>query len=214
MLKNTISPISSIVLLYFTQIRQQVFEWIIECIYGVYIFLCILKQRLKNEELIRLAEERRKEAERKKKEEEEKHNLQLQHYYERENIIGEETKVSFRQKCQLKPTFSIRVMELLAKEKKRRRCLCSSLPSYCFVWVQCTELPYCALLLFAPVNVLALLTLAILILLPMACGSAPYELFMTRVSTEVESKCLGTFVAVCVLNLLIKKLGLKCILSF
>ncbi|XP_060466668.2 centrosome and spindle pole-associated protein 1 isoform X11 [Panthera onca] len=50
------------------------------------------EQRLKNEELIRLAEERRKEVERKKKEEEEKHNLQLQHYYARENIIGEETK--------------------------------------------------------------------------------------------------------------------------
>ncbi|XP_076780502.1 centrosome and spindle pole-associated protein 1 isoform X10 [Arvicanthis niloticus] len=50
------------------------------------------EQRLKNEELIRLAEERRKEAERKKKEEEEKHNLQLQHYYERETILGEETK--------------------------------------------------------------------------------------------------------------------------
>uniref|UniRef100_A0A8C6DTZ7 Centrosome and spindle pole associated protein 1 n=1 Tax=Moschus moschiferus TaxID=68415 RepID=A0A8C6DTZ7_MOSMO len=50
------------------------------------------EQRLKNEELIRLAEERRKEAERKKKEEEEKHNLQLQHYYERENMIGEDTK--------------------------------------------------------------------------------------------------------------------------
>ncbi|XP_029778991.1 centrosome and spindle pole-associated protein 1 isoform X1 [Suricata suricatta] len=50
------------------------------------------QQRQKNEELIRLAEERRKEAERKKKEEEEKHNLQLQHYYARENIIGEETK--------------------------------------------------------------------------------------------------------------------------
>lgn len=53
----------------------------------------ILKQRLKNEELIRLAEERRKEAERKKKEEEEKHNLQLQHYYERDTLLGEETKV-------------------------------------------------------------------------------------------------------------------------
>lgn len=64
----------------------------------LFIFLFILKQRLKNEELIRLAEERRKEAERKKKEEEEKHNLQLQHYYERENIIGEETKVSFNQR--------------------------------------------------------------------------------------------------------------------
>ncbi|XP_052571115.1 centrosome and spindle pole-associated protein 1 isoform X6 [Peromyscus californicus insignis] len=50
------------------------------------------EQRLKNEELIRLAEERRKEAERKKKEEEEKHNLQLQHYYERENMMGDETK--------------------------------------------------------------------------------------------------------------------------
>ncbi|XP_012319098.2 centrosome and spindle pole-associated protein 1 isoform X3 [Aotus nancymaae] len=49
------------------------------------------EQRLKNEEHIRLAEERRKEAERKKKEEE-KYNLQLQHYYERENLIGEETK--------------------------------------------------------------------------------------------------------------------------
>lgn len=69
-------------------------------VWSVYIFLFILKQRLKNEELIRLAEERRKEAEKKKKEEEEKHNKQLQHYYERENIIGEETKVSFRQKCQ------------------------------------------------------------------------------------------------------------------
>lgn len=65
-----------------------------ECIH---IFLFILKQRLKNEELIRLAEERRKEAEKKKKEEEEKHKQQLQHYYERENIIGEETKVRFRQ---------------------------------------------------------------------------------------------------------------------
>ncbi|XP_035132305.1 centrosome and spindle pole-associated protein 1 isoform X7 [Callithrix jacchus] len=50
------------------------------------------EQRLKNEEHIRLAEERRKEAERKKKEEEEKYNLQLQHYCERENLIGEETK--------------------------------------------------------------------------------------------------------------------------
>ncbi|XP_049997983.1 centrosome and spindle pole-associated protein 1 isoform X1 [Alexandromys fortis] len=50
------------------------------------------EQRLKNEELIRLAEERRKEAERKKKEEEEKHNLQLQHYYERENMTGDESK--------------------------------------------------------------------------------------------------------------------------
>lgn len=69
-------------------------------VWSIYIFLFILKQRLKNEELIRLAEKRRKEAEKKKKEEEEKHNQQLQHYYERENIIGKETKVSFRQKCQ------------------------------------------------------------------------------------------------------------------
>lgn len=68
-------------------------------VWSIYVFF-ILKQRLKNEELIRLAEERRKEAERKKKEEEEKHNLQLQHYYERENLIGEETKVSFTRKCQ------------------------------------------------------------------------------------------------------------------
>ncbi|XP_016061924.1 PREDICTED: centrosome and spindle pole-associated protein 1 isoform X2 [Miniopterus natalensis] len=50
------------------------------------------EQRLKNEELIRLAEERRKEAEKKKQEEEAKHNQQLQHYYEREHVIGEEAK--------------------------------------------------------------------------------------------------------------------------
>ena len=75
------------------------------CVWSVYFFF-ILKQRLKNEELIRLAEERRKEAERKKKEEEEKHNLQLQHYYERENMIGEDTKVSFRQKCLWNPLFN------------------------------------------------------------------------------------------------------------
>lgn len=101
LLKTTVSSVSLILSLYFRQIRQQIFEWTIECVYEVCIFLFILKQRLKNEELIRLAEERRKEAERKKKEEEEKHNLQLQHYYARENIIGEETKVIFRQKCQL-----------------------------------------------------------------------------------------------------------------
>lgn len=64
--------------------------------WSIYIFLFILKQRLKNEELIRLAEERRKEAERKKKEEEEKHNLQLQHYYERENVPGPESRVSLQ----------------------------------------------------------------------------------------------------------------------
>ncbi|XP_068956165.1 centrosome and spindle pole-associated protein 1 isoform X2 [Petaurus breviceps papuanus] len=49
------------------------------------------EQRLKNEELIRLAEERRKEAERKKKEEEKKHDLQLQHYYERNKTVEEQT---------------------------------------------------------------------------------------------------------------------------
>ncbi|XP_074134935.1 centrosome and spindle pole-associated protein 1 isoform X9 [Sminthopsis crassicaudata] len=48
------------------------------------------EQRLKNEELIRLAEERRKEAERKKKEEEKKHDLQLEHYYERKKSDGEQ----------------------------------------------------------------------------------------------------------------------------
>ncbi|XP_043837354.1 centrosome and spindle pole-associated protein 1 isoform X4 [Dromiciops gliroides] len=48
------------------------------------------EQRLKNEELIRLAEERRKEAERKKKEEDKKHDLQLQHYYERKNPVEEQ----------------------------------------------------------------------------------------------------------------------------
>ncbi|XP_069477247.1 centrosome and spindle pole-associated protein 1 isoform X2 [Ambystoma mexicanum] len=42
------------------------------------------EQKLKNEELIRLAEERRKEAERKRKEEEEKQDAKLQRYYEQE----------------------------------------------------------------------------------------------------------------------------------
>lgn len=50
------------------------------------------EQRLKNEELIRLAEERRREAERKRKEEEEKHDLQLQHYCEREKISADGAK--------------------------------------------------------------------------------------------------------------------------
>lgn len=72
----------------------------------MYTFLFILKQRLKNEELIRLAEERRKEAEKKKREEEERHNLQLQHYYERENLIGGETNVSLSQKCQSDSEFN------------------------------------------------------------------------------------------------------------
>lgn len=93
MLENSVSSILS---LYFS--LNIVNDGTTECTYGVCIFFfLILKQRLKNEELIRLAEERRKEAERKKKEEEEKHNLQLQHYYERENTIGA---VSFRQNFQ------------------------------------------------------------------------------------------------------------------
>ncbi|XP_032325838.1 centrosome and spindle pole-associated protein 1 isoform X4 [Camelus ferus] len=72
------------------------------------------EQRLKNEELIRLAEERRKEAERKKKEEEEKHNLQLQHYYERENIVGEETK-HFRQPSPVVPALQNRIASKLQR---------------------------------------------------------------------------------------------------
>uniref|UniRef100_A0A674HT66 Centrosome and spindle pole associated protein 1 n=1 Tax=Terrapene triunguis TaxID=2587831 RepID=A0A674HT66_9SAUR len=54
-----------------------------------------LQQRLKNEELIRLTEERRKEAEKQRKEEEEKQNEQLRQYYEREKIakMEEEKKV-------------------------------------------------------------------------------------------------------------------------
>ncbi|XP_041625244.1 centrosome and spindle pole-associated protein 1 isoform X7 [Vulpes lagopus] len=76
------------------------------------------EQRLKNEELIRLAEERRKEAERKKKEEEEKHNLQLQHYYARENIIGEETKESSMSRAQ-SPPVPARRNQLRAEEEKK-----------------------------------------------------------------------------------------------
>ncbi|XP_008565065.1 PREDICTED: centrosome and spindle pole-associated protein 1 isoform X3 [Galeopterus variegatus] len=72
------------------------------------------EQRLKNEELIRLAEERRKEAERKKKEEEEKHNLQLQHYYERENIIGEETK-HLRQPSPIVPALQNKIASRLQR---------------------------------------------------------------------------------------------------
>ncbi|XP_076780496.1 centrosome and spindle pole-associated protein 1 isoform X5 [Arvicanthis niloticus] len=76
------------------------------------------EQRLKNEELIRLAEERRKEAERKKKEEEEKHNLQLQHYYERETILGEETKESSMSRAQ-SPPVPARKNQLRAEEEKK-----------------------------------------------------------------------------------------------
>ncbi|XP_077607899.1 centrosome and spindle pole-associated protein 1 isoform X9 [Crocuta crocuta] len=72
------------------------------------------EQRLKNEELIRLAEERRKEAERKKKEEEEKHNLQLQHYYARENLIGEETK-RLRQPSPVIPALQNRIASKLQR---------------------------------------------------------------------------------------------------
>ncbi|KAM5281603.1 centrosome and spindle pole-associated protein 1 isoform 2-T2 [Ctenodactylus gundi] len=72
------------------------------------------EQRLKNEELIRLAEERRKEAERKKKEEEEKHNLQLQHYYERENMIGEETK-HLRQPSPVVPALQNKIISKLQR---------------------------------------------------------------------------------------------------
>ncbi|XP_069846958.1 centrosome and spindle pole-associated protein 1 isoform X10 [Dipodomys merriami] len=72
------------------------------------------EQRIKNEELIRLAEERRKEAERKKKEEEEKHNLQLQHYYERENIIGDETK-HLRQPSPIVPALQNKIASKLQR---------------------------------------------------------------------------------------------------
>ncbi|XP_053571073.1 centrosome and spindle pole-associated protein 1 [Bombina bombina] len=55
------------------------------------------EQRIKNEELVRLAEERRKEAERKRKEEEEKHDKQLRQYYDQEKqatVSEEELKPS------------------------------------------------------------------------------------------------------------------------
>ncbi|KAF4022332.1 hypothetical protein G4228_014081 [Cervus hanglu yarkandensis] len=76
------------------------------------------EQRLKNEELIRLAEERRKEAERKKKEEEEKRNLQLQHYYERENMVGEDIKDSSVSMAQ-SPPVPARKNQLRAEEEKK-----------------------------------------------------------------------------------------------
>ncbi|XP_008852996.1 centrosome and spindle pole-associated protein 1 isoform X2 [Nannospalax galili] len=72
------------------------------------------EQRLKNEELIRLAEERRKEAERKKKEEEEKHSLQLQHYYERENMIGDEIKL-LRQPSPVVPALQNKIANKLQR---------------------------------------------------------------------------------------------------
>ncbi|XP_036089175.1 centrosome and spindle pole-associated protein 1 isoform X2 [Rousettus aegyptiacus] len=72
------------------------------------------EQRLKNEELIRLAEERRKEAERKKKEEEEKHNLQLQHYYERENVPGPESKL-LRQPSPVVPALQNKIASKLPR---------------------------------------------------------------------------------------------------
>lgn len=56
-----------------------------------------MQQRLKNEEMIRLAEERRKEAEKKKREDEEKQDEQIRQYYEREKTakIEEEKKVVY-----------------------------------------------------------------------------------------------------------------------
>nr|XP_054513353.1 centrosome and spindle pole-associated protein 1 isoform X29 [Pan troglodytes] len=72
------------------------------------------EQRLKNEEHIRLAEERQKEAERKKKEEEEKYNLQLQHYCERDNLIGEETK-RMRQPSPIVPALQNKIASKLQR---------------------------------------------------------------------------------------------------
>ncbi|XP_006716537.3 centrosome and spindle pole-associated protein 1 isoform X9 [Homo sapiens] len=72
------------------------------------------EQRLKNEEHIRLAEERQKEAERKKKEEEEKYNLQLQHYCERDNLIGEETK-HMRQPSPIVPALQNKIASKLQR---------------------------------------------------------------------------------------------------
>uniref|UniRef100_A0A8C9GMM4 Centrosome and spindle pole associated protein 1 n=1 Tax=Piliocolobus tephrosceles TaxID=591936 RepID=A0A8C9GMM4_9PRIM len=72
------------------------------------------EQRLKNEEHIRLAEQRQKEAERKKKEEEEKYNLQLQHYYERDNLIGEETK-RLRQPSPIVPALQNKIASKLQR---------------------------------------------------------------------------------------------------
>ncbi|XP_073855012.1 centrosome and spindle pole-associated protein 1 isoform X18 [Macaca fascicularis] len=72
------------------------------------------EQRLKNEEHIRLAEERQKEAERKKKEEEEKYNLQLQHYYERDNLTGEETK-RLRQPSPIVPALQNKIASKLQR---------------------------------------------------------------------------------------------------
>ncbi|XP_011796296.1 PREDICTED: centrosome and spindle pole-associated protein 1 isoform X3 [Colobus angolensis palliatus] len=72
------------------------------------------EQRLKNEEHIRLAEQRQKEAERKKKEEEEKYNLQLQHYYERDNLIGEETKC-LRQPSPIVPALQNKIASKLQR---------------------------------------------------------------------------------------------------
>uniref|UniRef100_A0A8D1MYX1 Centrosome and spindle pole associated protein 1 n=1 Tax=Sus scrofa TaxID=9823 RepID=A0A8D1MYX1_PIG len=89
------------------------------------------EQRLKNEELIRLAEERRKEAERKKKEEEEKHNLQLQHYYERENIIGEETK-RLRQPSPVVPALQNKIASKLQRPPSVDSILTSFIQVYTF----------------------------------------------------------------------------------
>uniref|UniRef100_G3RXE1 Centrosome and spindle pole associated protein 1 n=1 Tax=Gorilla gorilla gorilla TaxID=9595 RepID=G3RXE1_GORGO len=72
------------------------------------------EQRLKNEEHIRLAEERQKEAERKKKEEEEKYNLQLQHYCERDNLIGEEAK-RMRQPSPIVPALQNKIASKLQR---------------------------------------------------------------------------------------------------
>ncbi|XP_073187042.1 centrosome and spindle pole-associated protein 1 isoform X6 [Lepidochelys kempii] len=71
-----------------------------------------LQQRLKNEELIRLTEDRRKEAEKKRKEEEDKQNEQLRQYYEREKIAKmEEEKKFSRQPSPVIPALQNKSLE-------------------------------------------------------------------------------------------------------
>lgn len=70
----------------------------------------------------------------------------------------------------------------------------------------CSARTSCALLPFPAADVRGYLTLVILNLVRMVTGAAPSQLFMVRGSTEVDSRCLGTLVAVfkavmCLLNL-------------
>lgn len=175
--------------------------------WSIYIFLFILKQRLKNEELIRLAEERRKEAERKKKEEEEKHNLQLQHYYERENVPGPESKVSL-QRGRVKRSWTHFLHHSRGVGTMREKVGGARTGPA----VRGNATVFCC---WPPVNAVG--SLSHLAPCPWPVGRHPHTIH-DRDRAEIENKWKLMWqlvkVIICLSTLLIQKLGLNCIMSF